>query len=80
MESVGGDITVKLEPGKAPKLARSSSQKVVSRPAPLFTEEPDMYDEATSSFEVMVDCTYAAKWLGSTEHAMDCDCREEWGK
>jgi hypothetical protein len=80
MESVvGGDITVKLEPGKAPKLARSSSQKIVSRPPPLFKDEPDMYDEATSSFEVVHDCIYAAKWLGSTEQAMDCDCREEFG-
>lgn len=80
MESVvGGDITVKLEPGKAPKLARSSSQKIVSRPPPLFNDEPDMWDEATSSFEVIYDCLYAAKWLGSTEQAMDCDCREEFG-
>jgi histone-lysine N-methyltransferase SETD2 len=80
MESVvGGDITVKLEPGKTPKLARSSSQKIVSRPPPLFSDEPDMYDEATSTFEVIDDCIYAAKWLGSTEQAMDCDCREAYG-
>jgi histone-lysine N-methyltransferase SETD2 len=80
MESVvGGDITIKLEPGKAPKLARSSSQKIVARAPPLFIDEPDMYDEATSTFEVLQDCIYAAKWLGSTEHAMDCDCREDWG-
>ena len=80
MESVvGGDITVKLEPGKAPKLARSSSQKIVSRPPPLYNDEPDMYEEAASTFEVIQDCIYAAKWLGSTEQAMDCDCREEYG-
>lgn len=79
MESVvGGDITVKLEPGKAPKLARSSSQKVISRPPPLYNDEPDMYNEATSDFDVINDCIYAAKWLGTTEHAMDCDCREEY--
>lgn len=77
---VGGDITVKLEPGKAPKLARTSSQKIISRPPPLFNDEPDMYQEATSTFDVIQDCIYAAKWLGSTEHAMDCDCREEYGK
>jgi histone-lysine N-methyltransferase SETD2 len=80
MESVvGGDIIVTLEPGNAPKLARSSSQKIISRPPPLFTDEPDMYEEATSTFEIIQDCIYAAKWLGSTEHAMDCDCREEFG-
>lgn len=31
-EKVGGGITVRLEPGERPKLARSSSQKVVPRP------------------------------------------------
>jgi histone-lysine N-methyltransferase SETD2 len=76
---VGSDITVTLEPGKAPKLARSSSQKIISRLPPLYNDEPDKYDEATSNFEVIDDCIYAAKWLGSTEHAMDCDCRDEYG-
>jgi len=81
MESrVGGDITVKLEEGKAPKLSRTASQKVVSRAPPLYTDEPDKYDEATSTFEVIQDCHYATKWLGSTEHAMECDCREEWSR
>jgi hypothetical protein len=80
LESVGGDIIVKLEPGKAPKLARTSSQKVVARPPTLYTDEPDMYDEATSTFEVIQECNYATRWLGSTEQAMECDCREHWGK
>jgi hypothetical protein len=80
LELVGGDIMVKLEPGKAPKLARTSSQKVVSRPPILYNDEPDMYDEATSTFEVIQECNYATRWLGSTEQAMECDCREQWGK
>jgi hypothetical protein len=80
VSTVAGEITVKLEPGKPPKLSRNASQKVISRAPPLFTEEPDMYDEATKTFEVLPTCTYAAKWLGSTEHAMDCDCRESWGE
>lgn len=81
MEStMSGEISVKLEPGKPPKLTRNASQKVVSRAPPLFTDEPDMYDEATKTFEVLPTCTYASKGLGSTEHAMDCDCRENWGE
>lgn len=78
--TVAGEITVKLEPGKPPKLSRNASQKVVSRAPPLFTDEPDMYEEATKTFDVLPTCIYAAKWLGSTEHAMDCDCRESWGE
>lgn len=79
-EKVGGGITVRLEPGEPPKLARSSSQKVVPRPPPLYLDLPDSTGEAKSTFEVMEACTYANKFMGYTEHAMECDCAEEWGK
>ncbi|EYE89904.1 uncharacterized protein EURHEDRAFT_382427 [Aspergillus ruber CBS 135680] len=79
-EKVGGDITVRLEPGEPPKLARSSSQKIVPRPPQLFLGLPDSTGEARSTFEVMKTCTYANKNMGYTEHAMECDCAEEWGK
>lgn len=79
-EKVGGDITVKVEPGQPPKLTRSSSQKIVPKPAPLYDHLPDNTAEATSTFQVMEACTYSNKNLGYTDHAMDCDCTEEWGK
>ena len=79
-EIVGGDITVKLEPGKPPKLSRSSSQKTVSRPAPLFGDYPDHTDEAKDTFQVIPECLYSNKFIGSTEHGMECDCADEWGK
>ncbi|KAL4868519.1 hypothetical protein BDV12DRAFT_102192 [Aspergillus spectabilis] len=77
-EKVGGDISVKLEPGQPPKLARSSSQKVVPRPPQLFLDLPDSTKEAKKSFEVIDYCQYANKYMGYTEHAMECDCAEEW--
>ncbi|PGG95870.1 hypothetical protein AJ79_09829 [Helicocarpus griseus UAMH5409] len=77
-EKVAGSITVKLEPGQPPKLARTSSQKVVPRAAPLFNHLPDSTEEATSTFQLMDSCTYASKYMGYTEHAMECDCTEEW--
>lgn len=79
-EIIGGDITVKVEPGKAPKLTRKSSQKVVAKPPTLFSHFPDSTDEAKSSFEVLTDCHYASRSLGNTEQALECDCTEEWGK
>lgn len=79
-EKVGGDITVKIEPGQPPKLSRSSSQKVPPRAAPLFDHLPDKTLEATTKFQLMQACTYANKYMGYTEHAMECDCAEEWGK
>lgn len=79
-EKVGGGITVKLEPGQPPKLARSSSEKVVPRPPKLFLDLPDSTAEAKSTFELMESCTYANKYMGYTEHAMECDCAEEWRK
>ncbi|KAF1990591.1 hypothetical protein K402DRAFT_410101 [Aulographum hederae CBS 113979] len=77
-ETIGGDITVKMEPGKTPKLTRTTSQKVIARPPPLFSEWPNKTEEATSTFEVIRDCTYGNKYMGSTDHALECDCAEEW--
>lgn len=77
---IGGDITLKSEPGKAPKLSRTTSQKVIAKPPPLFSDVPDKTLEARGTFQVIPDCTYAAKYLGYTEHALECDCSEEWGK
>lgn len=79
-EKVGGDISVKLEPGQPPKLTRSSSQKVAARPPQLFLHLPNSTAQAEETFEVMDACTYANKYMGYTEHAMECDCAEEWGK
>jgi histone-lysine N-methyltransferase SETD2 len=78
-EIVGGDITLKMEPGKAPKLSRTASQKVVSKPAPLYLDLPDVTQDAKDTFVVLPECTYGNKSLGTTEHALECDCSEEWG-
>jgi hypothetical protein len=78
-ETLSADITVTVEPGKAPKLSRKSSQKIVSRPPTLFKEVPDVTDEATTIFQVIKDCIYGSKYMGYSEHdALDCDCSEEW--
>lgn len=80
LETVGGDITLKLEPGKAPKLSRSKSEKVIARPPTLYTDEPDATADACSDFQVIEDCIYSNKHIGTTEHALDCDCDDEWGE
>lgn len=80
VETIGGDVTVTLEPGKAPKLSRKASQKVISKPPATFSHLDDATAEATSTFEVMRDCHYQHKQLGNTEHALECDCSEEWGR
>lgn len=79
-EVIGGDITLKLEPGKPPKLARSSSKKIPTRPPPLFLDHEDVTSEARRTFEVLPDCNYANKYLGTTDAAYECDCNEVWGK
>ena len=78
---VGGEVTVKLEPGHPPKLARSSSHKIKSKPASLFHDQPSKTEESRHTFQVLEQCSYTSKYIGSTEHgSMDCDCTEEWGK
>lgn len=79
-ETIGGDVVLKLEPGKPPKLARSTSHKVEKRPPQLFWEYDDKTREASATFDVLPECTYANKYLGTTESALECDCAEEWGK
>lgn len=79
-ETVGGDIVLKQEPGQPPKLSRSSSQKVVPRPPQLWAHLPDSTGDALATFEQIESCWYANKYMGYTEHAMECDCAEEWGK
>ncbi|KAF2261669.1 hypothetical protein CC78DRAFT_345430 [Lojkania enalia] len=77
-EVLGGEITLKMEPGKAPKLSRTASQKVVSRPPPLFLDRPDVTDKAKGTFVVLPECTYGNRSLGATEPALECECKEEW--
>ena len=80
-EVVGGGVTVKQEPGQPLKLSRSTSHKIVTRPPPLCDNCPDRTKEAQGSFQLISECSYTSKHIGSTEHdSMDCDCAEEWGK
>ena len=80
-EIIGGDITVTVEPGKAPKLSRKSSQKVISRPPILYDDMPDSTEEASTVFQIIKDCIYGSKHMGSSEHdALDCDCSEQWSE
>lgn len=80
-EILGSEIALEIEPGKAPKLSRKSSQKVISRPPPLFDDLPNSTAEAVATFQVIRDCIYGSKYMGSSEHdALGCDCSEEWSK
>lgn len=79
-EKTGSELSVRMEPAQPPKLARSASQKVLSRVAPMFDHLPDATMESKGSFSVIEACSYSNKFLGYTEHAMECDCSEEWGK
>ncbi|KAJ8608470.1 hypothetical protein MRB53_039635 [Persea americana] len=79
-ETIGASITLKVEPGQAPKLARTASTKTSARPPQLFDHLPQVTDEATKTFECLTDCTYQNKYLGITDHALECDCNEEWGE
>ena len=81
-DDMNGHSTPKMEPEedvKPTKTSRSTKSQAVPRVAPLFDHLPDATSEATSLFAVMESCTYSNKYLGYTEHAMECDCSEEWG-
>ncbi|KAL8705012.1 MAG: hypothetical protein Q9201_001857 [Fulgogasparrea decipioides] len=77
-EIIPSTVTLKQQPGQPPKLARSTSQKVVSRNPPLFHEYASKTVEAKDTFQVIPGCIYSSKAIGATDHAMDCECAEEW--
>ncbi|MCJ1285470.1 histone methyltransferase set2 [Xylographa opegraphella] len=77
-QTVGGDISLKLESGPPPKLSRTASQKVIATAPQMFDHYEDKTQEAAGVFQIITQCSYSAKYLGSTEHAMECDCIEEW--
>jgi [histone H3]-lysine36 N-trimethyltransferase len=72
---------IKSEPKETSRPAKSSrnASKLPARIAPLFDHLPDATADATSTFTVIDACTYQNKYLGYSEHALDCDCNEEWG-
>ncbi|KAH4102431.1 histone-lysine N-methyltransferase [Parastagonospora nodorum] len=76
-ETLGGDITLMVEPGKAPKLSRAAS-RTIKRAPPLYLDLPDSTQDAKQTFEVLPQCTYANKHIGTTDPALECDCGEEW--
>lgn len=67
----------------APKMSRKASSKAQARlrTPPRFDHLPDATQESTKAFQIISDCLYGSKHMGSSEHdALDCDCAEEWRK
>ncbi|KAH7143930.1 hypothetical protein EDB81DRAFT_935382 [Dactylonectria macrodidyma] len=65
---------------KAAGLSRKASQKLaVKREHVLYTQLPDVTAESRKAFQIIPDCLYGSKHLGSTDNdALDCDCRDDW--
>jgi histone-lysine N-methyltransferase SETD2 len=64
-----------------PKLSRKASQKLPPSPPMLFGNLPDSTEDACRTFQVISDCLYGSRNMGSSDHdALDCDCAEEWRK
>lgn len=65
---------------EARKLSRKP-QKAAAMAPKLFGDLPDVTDEACTVFQVINDCLYGSKNMGSTDNdSLDCDCSEEWRK
>lgn len=74
-----GDSKQSLEP--TPKLSRRQSAKTPNRSTRLYDHLPNVTEESCSHFQVISDCLYGSKHMGSSDHdALDCDCSEEWRK
>lgn len=67
---------------KASKSSRKALQKAeMSREPVLYDDLPDMTEDSCRNFQVIPDCLYGSKHLGSTDNdSFDCDCNQEWRK
>lgn len=69
------------ENGTASKLSRKLSQKMPRSTPPLFDHLPNATEDACNTFQVIGDCLYGSRNMGSSDHdSLDCDCAEEWRK
>lgn len=65
---------------RPPRSSRKPSQQAPKEPV-LYSHLADMTDDSCSHFQVIPDCLYGSKHLGSTDNdSLDCDCRDEWRK
>ncbi|KAI0180307.1 hypothetical protein GGR52DRAFT_237849 [Hypoxylon sp. FL1284] len=65
--------------GHPPKVGSRSAHKMATHHNQLYSHLPDVTDESCNHFQIIPDCLYGSRSLGSTEHdALDCDCSEEW--
>ncbi len=65
---------------KPAKASRKASQPPPRDPM-LYGALPDMTTDSCETFQVIPDCLYGSKHLGSTDHdSFDCDCSQEWRK
>ncbi|RKF78993.1 Histone-lysine N-methyltransferase, H3 lysine-36 specific [Golovinomyces cichoracearum] len=76
IESKIKDFSAPERTSKLPRIFQRGS----TRTTPLLHDLPDVMDEAVSSFQVIKECIYGSKYMGSSgDHdALDCDCSEEW--
>src|SRR3569833_439578 len=76
----GSESASTPDTGSGTKLSRKASQKLVTRAAPVtFKHLSDVTAESQRHFQIINDCLYGSKHMGSSEHdALDCDCTEEW--
>lgn len=65
----------------APKPSKKPSSKARLRSPPLFDHLPDATEDSMRAFQVINDCLYGSKNMGSSDNdALDCDCAAEWRK
>ncbi|KAH6671511.1 SET domain-containing protein [Plectosphaerella plurivora] len=64
---------------KSRSASTSSGPKKTKKTVPLYNDLPDATEDSCTTFQVIPDCLYGSKNMGSTDvDALDCDCQEEW--
>lgn len=69
-----------MELAKSSKPARAGFPKPASRQPQLYLDLPDATAAAQATFAVLSECTYANRYIGTTDPALECDCASDWGE
>lgn len=74
-----GTLTPNTPQTLSSRPSRKQSQMAPPSQPLLFDALPDMTSEAIKTFQVIPDCLYGSRGMGSTDNEiLDCDCKEDW--
>lgn len=73
------DTATPETPQAVPSRSRKQTKNIVIKHAAVYSHLPDATEESCNSFQVINECLYGSKYMGSSDtDTLDCECAEDW--